>query len=598
MPRSNTVRTTPNPADSSDTELSLESEEEMPTPPPSKRSARAAVPPVTSQEAVPVAGRRSTRVASQTVVAQPVPPAAAKKAIRSRTKGTKKKNDDADVADLETKMKKVKLETRKKVAPKPKPKRIHQHEGEYFNALPQLADIGCHSGSQLFVWGAGNAGQFGMGVDRTGELSKPTKNTIVEEMMETGKLGEDLSTSFVALAAGGMSSLFIDATGTVWSCGANDDAALGRITADVPHSKKKGAFADEDELSCNLYPLQSLLDEGFKAVQIAAGDSIGAVISDSGELRVWGTFRASGGVLGFSGGMKHQVLPIPVLDIKSKPGNVEKFIDVAAGNDHVIVVTTHGNIYTWGVGERGQLGRKVLERHKIHGTSPERIVVGSRSTRAIYIGAGAYTSFAVDEESNVWGWGANNFGQTGTGFSNGNTDKEIHVPKKVIGLSTPELGGEDYVTKIVGGDDHTLFLTRSGLVFACGMSLNGRLGLSDSNPAFEGRTFPEFMDRPALVEFPEEVVIVDISAGTRTSMAVSENGVLYMWGEGAQSELGAGKAEVLHTPTHIGPEGSEWFAVAGSCGGQHTLAMFCERDERESEDVGEDGDEDEDENVE
>lgn len=279
--------------------------------------------------------------------------------------------------------------------------------------------------------------------------------------------------------------------------------------------------------------------------------------------------------MGFSGGLTHQVLPIPVLDIRSKPGNVEKFIDVAAGNDHVIVVTTHGNIYTWGVGERGQLGRKVLERHKICGTAPERIVIGNRSTQAIYIGAGAYTSFAVDAASNVWGWGANNCGQTGTGFVNGNTDQEIHVPRKVIGLSMPELGGEDYVTRIAGGDDHTLFLTHSGRVYTCGLSINGRLGLADDDAAFKERTFPDFLDRPALVTFPDEVVIVDISTGTRTSMAISEDGVLYMWGEGAQSELGAGNVDVLHTPTRVAPEG-EWLALTGACGGQHTLALFRE----------------------
>lgn len=288
-------------------------------------------------------------------------------------------------------------------------------------------------------------------------------------------------------------------------------------------------------------------------------------------------------MLGFTGGLTHQVLPIPVLDIKSKPGNVEKFVDVAAGNDHVIVVTTHGNIYTWGVGERGQLGRKVLERHKIHGTSPERIVIGARSNKAIYIGAGAYTSFAVDSDSNVWGWGVNNCGQTGTGFVNGSTDSEIHIPKKVIGLSMAELGDGSYVTKIVGGDDHTLFLTSSGKVYACGLSINGRLGLPEDDPALENKTLPNCLDRPALVTFPEDVFIIDISAGTRTSMAISEGGVLYMWGEGAQSELGAGKAEVLRTPTPVTPEG-EWFAVAGSCGGQHCLALFLERDSDASED--------------
>ena len=39
--------------------------------------------------------------------------------------------------------------------------------------------------------------------------------------------------------------------------------------------------------------LQTLVDENFRAVKAVAGDSICAVVSDQGELRVWGSFRVS-----------------------------------------------------------------------------------------------------------------------------------------------------------------------------------------------------------------------------------------------------------------------------------------------------------------
>jgi hypothetical protein len=38
-------------------------------------------------------------------------------------------------------------------------------------------------------------------------------------------------------------------------------------------------------------PLESLVDEGFRAVKVAAGDSISAAIGTEGGLRVWGSFR-------------------------------------------------------------------------------------------------------------------------------------------------------------------------------------------------------------------------------------------------------------------------------------------------------------------
>ena len=79
----------------------------------------------------------------------------------------------------------------------------------------------------------------------------------------------------------------------VWSCGVNDDAALGRITKDVPDPNNPGSFLDIDDLTSVPHPIQTLLDENFRAVRVAAGDSVSAAISAEGELRVWGSFRVS-----------------------------------------------------------------------------------------------------------------------------------------------------------------------------------------------------------------------------------------------------------------------------------------------------------------
>jgi regulator of chromosome condensation len=79
----------------------------------------------------------------------------------------------------------------------------------------------------------------------------------------------------------------------LWSCGVNDDAALGRVTKDVPDPENPDAFLNVDELTSIPHPLQTLVDAGFRAVKVVAGDSICAALSDQGELRVWGSFRVS-----------------------------------------------------------------------------------------------------------------------------------------------------------------------------------------------------------------------------------------------------------------------------------------------------------------
>lgn len=144
-----------------------------------------------------------------------------------------------------------------------------------------------------------------MGSDELGEKDKMTRNTWIEEQIVAGTFGEP-GAGLEAVAAGGLHTLFIDEKGTVrqifvylfnltapqvWSCGNNDEAALGRVTQDVPDPENPGTNLDVDQLTSVPQPLQSLVDEKFRTVLIAAGDNVSAAVSSEGELRVWGTFR-------------------------------------------------------------------------------------------------------------------------------------------------------------------------------------------------------------------------------------------------------------------------------------------------------------------
>lgn len=149
----------------------------------------------------------------------------------------------------------------------------------YLNTLPSPPDV--PDDLQLYIWGTGDCGQFGLGVDDAEEeITRPRLRPWTE--------GEAKLESVVA---GGMHSLFVDQTGLVWSCGTNDNAALGRITENVEDPTRLGQFVDEDELGFRPRPVQMPEDESFRAIQAVTGDSICATVDNRGELRAWGTFH-------------------------------------------------------------------------------------------------------------------------------------------------------------------------------------------------------------------------------------------------------------------------------------------------------------------
>ncbi|KAF5363508.1 hypothetical protein D9756_000340 [Leucocoprinus leucothites] len=534
---------------------------------------------------------KRTRTAPPSKRSENVPPPPAKKprsraATATKTQPPAKRGRPKLTAIPETaeaKEPKAPKEKKEPKVPKEKAAPIPQSR-PYFNPLP-VPPPHPRPGFMLFGCGSPNFGQLGMGPDEIEiEVPKLRRNKWVEKQMESGTFG-DKGAGLESIAAGGLHTLFLDEQGTVWSCGVNDNAALGRITTNVPDPNNEGSFLDIDELTSWPKPVQALVDENFRTVRIAAGDNVGAAVSDKGEFRLWGTFRGMEGALGFSDGQDKQDLPTPILTLSQKPGDYEKVTSIASGTNHLIICTTHGNLYTLGAGEQGQLGRKILERRKIHGTHPEKISLGTRSRKAVEVGAGSYHSFAIDENGDVWGWGLNTMGQIGTGWSS-TDDDVVLLPQKVETLSRESLG-QDRVVQIAGGEHHSLFLTREGKIYSCGRMDGGQLGLGEDHPAItewkleyaeknEGAS-PQFLPTPTLVTFPQGDPVVQISCGTHNNAAVTRDGKAYSWGQGLQGELGCGDKEVVETPTII-VRGEGFIASAVSCGGQHTLALIRSRD--------------------
>ena len=272
----------------------------------------------------------------------------------------------------------------------------------------------------LLTFGQGNFGQFGLGEDDkvVGELNRPKLHSGYADLLEDEKLGPKGIVDVEA--AGGPHTLVADSEGKVWSHGGNDQGSLGRQTVFPLPGRAEGSTETLPTSQFEFSPAIVEGLEGMKVVRVYAGDSASVALSDKGEIRSWGSFRvgflslylhdgltlAQGGEggIGFSGKAGDpNVAPRPVI-----PAHLEsvRFSAVATGMNHILALDLQGNVWAWGSGEQGNVGRKpaVATRHTAVSTlTPAKLHLKNIVT----IGAGSFNSFAVAKDGRVFVWGLN-----------------------------------------------------------------------------------------------------------------------------------------------------------------------------------------------
>ncbi|KAF5276757.1 hypothetical protein FQR65_LT16207 [Abscondita terminalis] len=391
-------------------------------------------------------------------------------------------------------------------------------------SLPDLSKPGV-----VLVTGAGDVGQLGLGSD----ILEKSRFALV-----------NLEYDIVDICAGGMHTVCLTKEGKVLTFGCNDEGALGRVTSEIEDSE---FTAGEVKLPAEV-------------VQISAGDSHTAALLKDGRVFTWGTFRDSHGNMGLTP-KGNEKLPYEIF-----PEHV--VVKIVSGADHLVCLTTHGEIYTCGCGEQGQLGRTserssgrtarsgagVDQLGKLLYPSPINIKP-SLKLHFEDVWAGTYTTFAkVAGKGSIYVFGLNNYHQIGL-----KTSAPQYLPK----LS------EDFSKRtwkfICGGQHHTLALDEDGVTYAVGRKEYGRLGLGPgTDDATELTVLPSLQDKN----------IIGICCGSSTSFAVTESGDLYGWGMGTVGQLGTGEEEDCFTPTLIKSKqlmDRQVFKV--SSGGQHTVIL-------------------------
>ena len=408
-------------------------------------------------------------------------------------------------------------------------------------------------GGGLWIFGSnGDSGQFGFGSNEsTGEL---IDELLRPRLLQKGSiLGSPANTKVIKIACGGQQTFAILETGRVLSWGANDSGALGRPTS---------APENEDEDDESWLPGYVNLKPGIRAVSVCAGDTHALVIASDGAVYGWGQWRHQNGQ--WRGLNKQRVsdtktfyTPVEILSNKYRAKCIQ------SGENHACILTENGEVYTMGCSEKGRLGRiekkgagaayaddnqkadrENNEAYVNNLLTPGRVLINNRKDLKVKaIATGELHGHLILENGDVYSIGLSSFGQGGF-FDDGVIESEqvAWLPRKI-----PSLSGKNIIAG-AGGGFHSLFLTKTGKIYAVGKRHDGRLGALEKRQCNDD-PHPNPLEVSSSFFGKDSVKMV--YAGSNSSGAITNSGEVYTWGSNLGA-LGQGPAnEDVYHPTKV-----------------------------------------------
>ena len=230
----------------------------------------------------------------------------------------------------------------------------------------------------------------------------------------------------LAVSAGYQCNLAITADGAVWSWG----CVLG-------HLGRGGAGSAPNKIEAL---------SGQYVVSVAVGGAHRLAVTIDGGVWSWGH--------GGDGRLGHGCRQC----IQHRPKRIEALagqhvVDVAAGRNFSLALTTDGSVWSWGVGLFGRLGHGSLQDQLL----PKKIEALA-GQRVVAVSAGSEFAFARTADGALWSWGFGDFGCVGHGVD----EQHEPEPKKIEAFAGRR------VVAVSAGAYHSLARTSDGVVWSWG----------------------------------------------------------------------------------------------------------------------------------
>ncbi len=440
------------------------------------------------------------------------------------------------------------------------------------------------SDGTLWTWGSGYRGKLGHATENIQTIPK-------QVLLNSAGLSDN---DWAWVCAGTYNTLAIKQDGTLWISGHNQFRQLGN--SDSPPYTLTFQRVGQDQNWLNAVAGQGHVvgqqfDESTPVFSVWGKNDLGQVGDASWENRSapvkvhdWKKISAgkthtlaihSNGTLWAWGGNDYgQVgngLTSPDVKYPTPISNQQKWVDVATGWEHSLALDDEDRLFAWGGNDSGQLGN-----HGVYLTPAAwevSIYTGTEWVKPRWksLATGAYHSMAIlkdydresggdnDREDEVFAWGKNDRGQTGTTKqADRSPDPANPVSGEPVVSPTNVVNEDDSVFKaktISAGYAHSLAISDTGLIYTWGDNTYYQ-SMYNASPF---RTYP----------FPNDLFGINwdkISAGSAHNLAINTDGELYAWGYNAYGQLGLNHTENRSLPTRIGSDSDVWVAVDGGDG--------------------------------
>ncbi|MCW2496463.1 glycoside hydrolase family 44 protein [Jatrophihabitans sp.] len=307
-------------------------------------------------------------------------------------------------------------------------------------------------------------------------------------------------------------------------------------------------------------PQPVTLPAGATAVQVAAGQDHSLALTSSGEVYAWGDDNCGQLGDGESTGCNANLLqPTPTL--VTFPSGTPAVTAIAAGWKDSFARTADGNLWAWGDDGVGELGDGNSGNYT---ATPVQVSLGAEAGKITAVAAAAFTTYALTSDHTVlsWGNGAN------AALGNGETGDSLVQPTPAP-VTLGAAAGK--VTAIAAGgsqEAHAVALTSTGAVYTWGGDADGQLGTGVlGSPAHDSSIAVKVVHPAGASTLP---VMAEVGASSYGSYAITTSGALYAWGNDGFGELGDGQDSTQHdAPVLVAPPAGQTAAptMAAATGG-------------------------------